>query len=116
MARYKQFALKFTKNQIDVIRRLLAGESLTRCRVRFIHVRGCSPSDGTYDYQNGDKAPYMAITPLISQDIVKERRKDETLIIGYHSYTYAYTLSEDVIRGILDSVTPSGKSLISFIY
>ena len=116
MARYKQFALKFTENQIAVIKRLLAGERLIRHRVRYINVRGCSPSEGAYEYQNGDKAPYMAITPLISQDIVKEQRTDRTAIIGYLSYAYAYSISEDVTRGIMDSVTPSGKSLISFLY
>lgn len=115
MARFKAFKLTLTKNQVEVVKRLFFGEKMTRCRVRFIHVRGCSPSNGTYDYANGDKAPYSAVESLKDKGIIKEERTHETLIFGYHDYTYLYRVSESVIDGIMASFTPTGKSLLNYL-
>jgi hypothetical protein len=116
MAKFKAFTLKFTQNQIAVIRRLFSGEKMTRYRIRFSMCRGIRASQGTYDFANGGRAPYTSVESLKSQGVIREKREDETLVLGFHDYTYAYSLSEDVIRGIMDSVTPTGKSLLNFIF
>ena len=116
MAKYKQFTLNLTKNQIVVIRRLLSGERLTRYRVRFSMCTSIRASHGTYKYANGDKAPRSSVESLKDKGIVKELRVDETLILGYHDYTYAYVISEEIIKGIMASFTPKGNSILTFIY
>lgn len=73
-------------------------------------------SHGTYDYKNGDKAPYSSVESLKDKGIIKERRIEETLVLGFHDYTYAYAISEEVIKGIMETFTPTGKSLLTFIY